>query len=71
MANAFLEHAAEIRDICYRDDCDVTVGAAKWRHENPDKYNIKTYPEELKVFIKACNKYTLDAIVKNGITVEE
>ena len=60
--NAFIKHAKEIRDICYRDDCDITVGAAKWRAENPTKYNIKTYSAELKEFFKVCNKITLNEL---------
>ena len=62
MENAFIKHAKEIRDICYRDDCDITVGAAKWRTENPTKYNIKTYSAELKEFIRVCNKITLNEL---------
>ena len=61
--NAFIKHAAEIKAICYRDDCDTGVGAAKWRHENPGKFNLDTYQAELKEFNKLCREYTLNAIV--------
>ena len=60
--NVFIKHAKEIQAICYRDDCDITVGAAKWRHENPGKFNLKTYSAELKEFIKVCNKITLNEL---------
>ena len=60
--NTFIKHCKEIQAICYRDDCDITVGAAKWRAENPDKFNLKTYSAELKEFIKVCNKITLDEL---------
>lgn len=62
--NVFIKHCKEIRDICYRDDCDITVGAAKWRHENPGKFNLDTYPGELKEFIKVCGQLTLDGLCK-------
>lgn len=62
--NVFIKNAKAIQEICYRDDCDITVGAAKWRHENPDAYDIKTYSEELQEFIKVCNEITLNELVK-------
>ena len=60
--NTFIKHCKEIQAICYRDDCDITVGAAKWRHENPTKFNIKTYQAELKEFLKVCNRITLNEL---------
>lgn len=60
--NTFIKHAKEIQSICYRDDCDITVGAAKWRAENPDKFDLKTYQIELKEFIKVCNQITLNGL---------
>lgn len=60
--NVFIKHCREIRDICYRDDCDITVGAARWRAENPDKFNLKTYSAEMKEFIKVCNEITLNEL---------
>ena len=62
--NVFIKNSKAIQEICYRDYCDISVGAAKWRHEHPDAYDLKTYSEELKEFINVCNKITLNELVK-------
>lgn len=62
--NIFIKNAAEIREICIKEDVDIGVALDMYVTEHKIDRSIKEINDQYEEFRKLCREYTLNGIVE-------